>query len=458
MYAVRIILILFSLISFVACHTEKNTEHNQEVSVNFSTHISPIIFKNCSPCHRKGEAGPFPLTTYEEVKRYSNRIKFAVTTRYMPPWPADPAYSHFAGERVLSDSQITLIKTWIDSGMQRGDSTTQMPLPNFYTGSFFGKPDLVVRLRDAIKIPGNGTDQFLMVKLPYEIEHDTFVRTIEFVPHQRKLVHHVNGHTISFDDKKKKNVLEGASVLPDVMEGFKEAFSQMGLSQDDGSFPAMTPGTVYYLPGYTPPVFPQDIGGYYFKRKGAFLLKNIHYGPSAKDAWDSSYINVFFSSTPPKRPVQEIQLGTFGVAPIEPEFTIPANEVKTFHTHWRVPTDISLLSVNPHMHLLGKSFWAFALTPKGDTIRLIRINKWDFRWQYYYTFPFLLKIPAGSEIHAFGTYDNTKNNLLNPFSPPQTFHERKGKESMKTTEEMFQFIFTFVPYKAGDELIQLSDR
>lgn len=443
-------------LTLFSCVQEKFPKQRNNATVNFSEHVSLIIFKNCSPCHRKGEAGPFPLTSYQEVKQYANRIKFAVTTRYMPPWPADPSYTHFLGERMLSDSEITIIKTWIESGMQRGDSLKQPSLPTFYSGSFFGKPDLTIRMREAIQIKGNGTDQFLMVKLPYEIEHDTFVRTIEFVPHQRKLVHHVNGHTISFDDQKKKNVFQGSAVLPDVLENFIEPFKQMGLAHDDGSFPTMTPGTVYYLPGYTPPVYPNNIGGYYFKKKGAFLLKNIHYGPSPKDVIDSSYINIFFSPVAPQRPTQEMQIGTFGVAPIEPQFTIPANEEKTFHSHWRVSQDISLLSVNPHMHLLGKSFLAFALTPSGDTIRLIKIRKWDFRWQYYYIFPRMLKIPAGSEIHAYGTFDNTAANLLNPFSPPQTFHERKGKESMKTTEEMFQFIFTFVPYKRGDEEIKLD--
>ncbi|MCE3229713.1 MAG: hypothetical protein K0S32_4264, partial [Bacteroidetes bacterium] len=31
-----------------------------------------------------------------------------------------------------------------------------------------------------------------------------------------------------------------------------------------------------------------------------------------------------------------------------------------------------------------------------------------------------------------------------------------GVESMKTTEEMFQFIFTFMKYKEGDEKIDME--
>ena len=191
-------------------------------------------------------------------------------------------------------------------------------------------------------------------------------------------------------------------------------------------------------------------------KEGAILLANIHYGPSPSDVVDSSHINVFFSPVPPKRPIRELQLGTFGVAPVEPALVIPAGQIKTFHTQWQVPEDISLLSVNPHMHLVGSKMLAYAVTPAKDTIRIIRINKWDFRWQYYYTFPKMKKIPAGSVIHVFATYDNTAQNPNNPFHPPREISEGEGNESMSTKEEMFQFIFSFLPYQPGDENISLE--
>ncbi|MBL0032109.1 MAG: hypothetical protein IPP27_07990 [Bacteroidetes bacterium] len=108
------------------------------------------------------------------------------------------------------------------------------------------------------------------------------------------------------------------------------------------------------------------------------------------------------------------------------------------------------------MHLLGKSFIAYAINPQGDTIPLIRIKNWDFRWQYFYTFERMLKIPAGTSIIVEGTFDNTVNNPLNPFNPPQTISEREG--SMRTTDEMFQLICTFIPYKTGDENISLQSK
>ena len=110
------------------------------------------------------------------------------------------------------------------------------------------------------------------------------------------------------------------------------------------------------------------------------------------------------------------------------------------------------------MHLLGKSFKAYALTPGLDTIRLIHIPEWDFRWQYFYTFKHMVKIPAGSTLVVEATFDNTADNPNNPNDPPQVVAERldRGGEGMRTTDEMLQFIISWLPYEDGDESISLE--
>ena len=110
--------------------------------------------------------------------------------------------------------------------------------------------------------------------------------------------------------------------------------------------------------------------------------------------------------------------------------------------------------------MLGKEFKAYALKPNGDTIRLISIPRWDFRWQYFYTFPTMIKIPKGSSIVATGVYDNTNKNPNNPFSPPQLVGERYdwGGSSMRATDEMFQFIITYTAYQPGDERLELKEK
>src|SRR5262250_1257356 len=42
--------------------------------VTFSEHIAPIIFGNCTACHRPGEAAPFKLMTYRDVQKRGRTI------------------------------------------------------------------------------------------------------------------------------------------------------------------------------------------------------------------------------------------------------------------------------------------------------------------------------------------------------------------------------------------------
>ena len=451
-----------ALILFLcSCKQENKTNNLESDKITWSEYVAPIIFKNCTPCHRPGQSGAFDLLNYHDAVKKSKLIKFVTQTRYMPPWPADVNYSHFIGERFLSEKEIQFIKNWVDHGTLRGDSLKEPTAPEFYAGSYFGKPDLVVKPQQAVTIKGNGNDVFLIMKYPYQIEKDTVIDFVEFVPDHRKLIHHVNGHLVSYDASRKFDYLTGESIHSDTKAQLMEVYRNMRIPYTDNhqpQFPTLTPNVVYYLPGYLPPSYPKEIGGYRFKKNGLFLLNNIHYGPSNKDLLDSSYINVFYRKAPIERPISETQLGTFGISKIEPEFIIPPNEIKTFHTQSTLSRSISMLSINPHMHLVGKTFWAFALKQNGDTIHLIKIKKWDFRWQYYYTFKHPVKLEAGTTIHVYGTYDNTKENINNPFHPPRSITQGNGVESMTTSEEMFQFIFTYVVYKDGDEKIDLEKR
>ena len=72
----------------------------------FADDIAPIIYIHCTPCHRTGEIGRFPLTTYQEVSAWAVVIRNVTQTRYMPPWKADPAYRSFLGENYLTNTQI----------------------------------------------------------------------------------------------------------------------------------------------------------------------------------------------------------------------------------------------------------------------------------------------------------------------------------------------------------------
>lgn len=423
--------------------------------VNFTEHVAPILFENCTVCHRPDGIGHFDLLTYEDAKRYASGMAFAAKERMMPPWPADPNYREFVGQKIMSDHDIEILEKWVKDGLVKGPESKMPAVPDYLSGSLIGEPDMRIPVHPTY-LPANSFDKFLMVKVPFELPKDTFASLVEFVPGKYNVVHHVNGDMVKYKEGQKQDVYEGARVTDMVLDStIVQAYEKLGLPNDDGSYPVLQKSVVNYLPGTYGQKYPQGIGGYSLPKKGAFLLNDLHYGFTADEAiWDSSYINIFFSKAPPKRPVQEFQMGTLGVSPVEPDLIIQPNTIKEVYTKLKIPQDISILTVNPHMHLLGKSFKAYALKPDGDTIRLISIPRWDFHWQYFYTYKKMVKIPKGSTIIAEGVYDNTRKNLNNPYSPPRLVRDNDG--SMRATDEMFQFIITYVMYQEGDENISLE--
>ena len=86
----------------------------------FANDIAPILQKNCLPCHREQGAAPFSLASYGAVKKSAKTIAKVTQKRIMPPWPADPSYSHFVGEKVLSDRDIAIIQKWVKQGAVEG--------------------------------------------------------------------------------------------------------------------------------------------------------------------------------------------------------------------------------------------------------------------------------------------------------------------------------------------------
>ena len=445
--------IIVSLIGLAICSCTPSTD------LTFGKDIAPIIFENCTSCHRSGGAAPFSLTTFQQVNRKKNTILEVTQSGLMPPWPADRNYSHFLGERYLSAEDKQKIKDWIEGGAPEGDTSLLPDLPEYNSYSYVGTPDTTLWF-DSILISGNSRDKFFIATLPIKLGKEKYVRAMEFLPNENNLVHHMNGRLLNYKSDKKASITQGQRILNlEVKEtAYVRQFNALQLTNDDGTRPPQINSAVNYLPGVQAQLYPEGIGGFTMNKKSILIADDIHYGPIPQDKWDHSRVNIFFSKTPPKRPINEVMLGTNGASPIIPPLVIPPGKITKHTSFLKISEDISILTINPHMHLLGKSFKAYALSPSQDTIRLISIPKWDFRWQYFYTFPKMLKIPAGSVVYVEAEYDNTPQNQNNPYNPPQKIRERYefGGAGMRTTDEMLQFIITWLPYQVGDEHVSLE--
>ncbi len=407
----------------------------------FSADVAEIIYKKCSSCHRAGEIGPMALTNYEEVKDWGAMIEYVTSNKIMPPWQADPTYSKFLGENYLTDSEIATIGEWVDAGMPRGDEAEEPPFPDFPEGSVLGEPDLVLEMEEEWLHEGNYQDDYRYFVFPTNLPEDKVIKAVEFRPGNSKIVH----HALVFED------ITGAAAANDAATpeyGFEGFGSFTDGSQQGTLNQKQYPG---YVPGQKPNLFPDGIGQ--ILRKGADVVVQVHYAPWPVDETDRSKLNIFFMD---EEETFEREVRGHIMVPFQEVigelFIIPANTQRIFHGTYEIPTDVSLVGIAPHMHLLGKHWEVWMEKPNGEIVNLIKIPEWDFNWQGSYSFERYIVAPAGTVIHAVASYDNTTNNPNNPSNPPQfvTWGE-------STTDEMYYLPITYVEYETGDEDIVFEE-
>lgn len=399
--------------------------------ITFNKHIQPIIDKNCAACHRPGGIGPFSLITYKDVAKRSKFVAKVTSIKYMPPFPADKNFQHYTNERGLSDAEILLIQQWVEQGSVEGKAAKSKGQAAEGSGQYPDrKPDLTLKMQNAFTVPNTGVEEFRYFHVPTGLKEDVMVEAIEFVPGNRKVVHHSR---VMVDTSGRMTGLEGMhGADPKIAE-----FQRIPMADE----------FLYgWVPGNDRIQFPEKVAKKI--RTNSNLILYLHYSPSATTQTDQSVINLYFSKKPVEREVKSLILHEQQIT--NPPFLIKANEKPTFYMSLGpLKEDISAISILPHMHYLGKTFKAFAITPDGDLVPFIKIDNWDFNWQMTYQFDTLLRVPKGSVILAEASYDNTEENPLNPFKPA-----RDTTFGWNTTAEMMEMVIYYVPYREGDEKIK----
>ena len=254
----------------------------------FSEHISPIIYNNCTVCHREGEIGPFPLTNYAEVVDLAESILYVTEERLMPPWPPNRQFSRFVGERGLTDGQLQLIANWVESGAPQGDPAQEAPIPDFPEGSLLGEPDIVLKMSEAFPIRGNNRDEYRVFVLPTGLTEDRDIVALEFRPGNPSIVHHA---LFAMDTTGEARRLEDEDARP----GY-ESFGGFGVPLRQG----LSLGG--WVPGATPRFYPAGTG--VRLPANADLLLQVHYAPWPVAETDQSTVNVFLADKPVERQVE----------------------------------------------------------------------------------------------------------------------------------------------------------
>lgn len=380
----------------VGCLLEDPPALGKRGAVTFNRDVAPILFANCSECHRPEEAAPFSLLNYQDASRHAAQIAAVTKSRFMPPWHPVKGFGHFGNERRLTDAEIALIQQWVECGKPEGDSDDRLASPKFADGWRLGTPDLVLTMDEAFKLAADGPDVHQHFVLPTRLRKTRLVAALEFRPGNPRVVHHACFYV---DTSGAAGKLAARS--PDV--GY-------------GSF--VGPGFVNvaalrsWLPGMSPQRLPKGAGQPLLAHSD--LVLEIHYQRSGKPETDQSTVGIHFAASNSRQVVGEIQV-------MNKSLEIPAgNSRYRHHASYTLPVDATLLDTAPHMHLLGREMKATATLPDGKVEPLVWIKDWDFNWQGQYLYARPVRLPQGTRIDVDAWYDNSAKNPLNPHSPPQT--------------------------------------
>ena len=386
-------------------------------TVNFNENIAPIVYNKCAGCHREGESGPFPLTSFKEVSKRGALIAAVTQKRIMPPWHPAPSSVTYRDDRRLSDDQIALIQNWVKAGMPEGPAEKATALPTFQAGWQLGKPDLVVTFPHAYKIPASGPDIYRDFVIPVGLPEDKWIRAIEVRPSASKAIHHMLYYGDPTGTMRQQDQSES---LP----GFA------GLS-----LPRGTVGLGTWAAGTQPHYLPDGVARPF--TKGSDLIIQEHFHPTGKVEMEKTTVGIYFAKDAPERRMLSIQLPSdFGLfAGIK----IPAGDGNyTVRDSFTLPIDVDAFGVSAHAHYIGKAMKLTATLPNGEVKVLLNIPKWDFAWQDGYMLSDMLPLPKGTRLDGEVIWDNSAANPHNPKNPPVdvTWGEQSFDEMGSVTLEM----------------------
>jgi hypothetical protein len=366
----------------------------------YTKDVAPILFRNCTSCHRPGEIAPMSLLTYADVRPHAKDIRDQVSEGAMPPWHASAPKGTFLNERGLTDDEKATLLRWVANGAPEGNPADLPPAPSYPDGWAIGQPDVVFEMDEAYTVPAEGTIEYEYFYIPTNFTEPKWVQAIELRPGNREVVHHALAFYRATPDLKREPVLRpnrDQSVIPP--------------RANRGTRPQrrdQTPSRVLatYAPGTNPQVMRP--GTAIRLEAGGVIELQMHYTTNGKPATDRTKVGLVFAKDPSPR---EVRVSHF----LTSKFVLPAGAADT-----RVDADLTFVTdavvwgIFPHTHVRGKR-WEYVLElPDGTKKPVLSVPNYDFNWQTYYMFKDPLQVPKGSRLVSSAWYDNSAANKSNP--------------------------------------------
>ena len=156
----------------------------------FTKDVAPILFENCTGCHRPGEIAPMSLLTYKDARPHAKAIRDEIDARQHAAVARRRAARHlpqraFADRRRSSEILKAGPRTALRGRSERPAAGARLP-------GRLGDGQAGRRLRDAggLQGPGRRRDRVRVLLHPDELHRGEVDLGVEVRPGNRELVHH----------------------------------------------------------------------------------------------------------------------------------------------------------------------------------------------------------------------------------------------------------------------------
>jgi hypothetical protein len=365
-------------------------------SVTFNKDIAPILARSCMGCHRAGGAGPMALTSYQEARRYAQRIRDRTAIRdrmgAMPPWyvEKDIGIQHYKQDPSLTDEELAKIQAWVDNGAPEGraaDLTVELDAE--VEDGWRIEPDLIVSSAEVF-LPGGAPDWWGEIEpIDIPLEKDRYVKAVEIrevndVPTEGTGRHTVGGRWI-FHHLIYRTQVEGEGLLG-------------------------ATGWPVHEVGRNPDLFSEE-SGRLLKAGSQIVSESAHLHSTGVDTRGRLEFGFEFFPEDYKPAYENARISLGDGLNIS---IAPNQGGQELHAYAVLEDHVKIIAFEPHLHAPGDRMCLEAIFKQH--IETLSCVGYDHNWVRTYSFAenYEPLLPKGAVLHITGYMNNTESNANVP--------------------------------------------
>ncbi len=374
----------------------------------YSRDVAPLLEARCTNCHVEGGVAPFALDTYARVKPQAAAIAAATHARTMPPWRAVSADVAYVGDPSLTQEQIDLLAQWSEAGAPEGDPRAGRVEVAKVESRPAPRADLTLELPEAYT-PTERPDDYRCFPVEWPLDETRFITGFNAEPGAPNQVHHI----VMF------LVPPSAANLPRQWDAEEPGPGYRCFGGPYGNRPQQFPVNLVagWVPGY-PGVSLREGSGIEVPPK-SLLVVQMHYNLVGEAKADRTKLKLALATRAERRATYHPLLEPTWFAG---EMPIPPGASHVVHQYAGDPRNFFRATGSPlqlaqgfniegllfHMHKLGVQGQVWLEKSDGRRIELVRIDQWDFHWQFEYHLKEPQQFLPGDRLRLRCTFDNSQ--------------------------------------------------